>query len=75
MQYSGLSNMKKVYTECGGKSPNIIFDDCENLDKAAMGSANAIFFNQGEVCIAASRLIVHNRIKDDTRYVACPCVL
>ncbi len=64
MQYSGLSNMKKVYTECGGKSPNIIFDDCEDLDKAAMGSANSIFFNQGEVCVAASRLIVHNSIKD-----------
>ena len=64
MQYSGQSNMKKVYTECGGKSPNIIFDDCGDLDAVCAGSANAIFFNQGEVCVAASRLLVHNTIKE-----------
>ena len=65
MQYSGQSNMKKIFTECGGKSPNIIFDDCGDLDTVCTGSAHAIFFNQGEVCVAGSRLLVDNSIKDD----------
>ena len=62
MEYSGQSNMKKVYTECGGKSPNIIFADAQDLDKVCQGSANAIFFNQGEVCVAGSRLLVEQSI-------------
>jgi len=65
MQYSGQSNMKRIQLECGGKSPNIIFADYGNLDLAAEKSAYAIFGNQGEVCTAASRLIVQEEIKDD----------
>ena len=57
LQYSGQSNMKRVQLECGGKSPNIIFADCPDLDSAAEASAYAIFGNQGEVCSAGSRLI------------------
>ena len=53
--YSGQSNMKRVQLECGGKSPNVIFADCENLDTIVKVSAKAIFGNQGEVCTAASR--------------------
>ena len=64
MSYSAQSNLKKVWLECGGKSPNIIFDDCPDLDKVAKTSAGAIFYNQGEVCTAGSRLIVHKKIKD-----------
>lgn len=56
--------MKPVWLETGGKSPNIIFADCENLDKAADKAAFGIFFNQGEVCSANSRLLVENSIKD-----------
>ncbi|MGO2008166.1 aldehyde dehydrogenase [Vreelandella alkaliphila] len=65
MQYAGQSNLKRVYLECGGKSPNIIFADCQNLDKAAQYAATAIFHNQGEVCIAGSRLLVENSIRED----------
>ncbi len=65
LQYSGQSNMKRVQLECGGKSPNIIFDDCDDLDAAAEASAYAIFGNQGEVCSAGSRLIVHKEIEDE----------
>jgi len=51
--------------ECGGKSPNIIFADCHNLDAAAEASAYAIFGNQGEVCSAGSRLIIQKDIEND----------
>ena len=65
LQYSGQSNMKRVQLECGGKSPNIIFADCHDLDAAAEASAYAIFGNQGEVCSAGSRLIVQKEIEND----------
>ena len=65
LQYSGQSNMKRVQLECGGKSPNIIFADCNDLDAAAEASAYAIFGNQGEVCSAGSRLIVQKEIEND----------
>ncbi|MEO0810681.1 MAG: aldehyde dehydrogenase [Pseudomonadota bacterium] len=64
MQYSGQSNMKQVWPETGGKSPNLVFADCENLDAAADMAAFGIFFNQGEVCSANSRLYVERSIKD-----------
>jgi len=65
LQYSGQSNMKRVQLECGGKSPNIIFADCHDLDAAAEASAYAIFGNQGEVCSAGSRLIVQKDIEEE----------
>ena len=65
LQYAGQSNMKRVWLECGGKSPNIIFADCPDLDAAAEAAAIAIFFNQGEVCSAGSRLLVENNIRED----------
>jgi len=54
LQYSAESNMKQVWPETGGKSPNLIFEDC-NLDDAVAGAINGIFFNQGEVCSANSK--------------------
>ncbi len=63
--YSGESNMKRVWTEAGGKSPNIVFADAPNLDEAAQAAAGAICFNQGEVCTAGSRLLVEASIKDE----------
>ena len=65
MQYSGKSNLKRVSLECGGKTPHIILPDCPDLDKAASAVAWGIFFNQGEVCNAGSRLLVHEDIRDD----------
>lgn len=64
LQYSGRSNMKRVNLECGGKSPNIIMPDCPDLDAAIAAAAGGIFFNQGEMCSAASRLLVHESLHD-----------
>ncbi|MDI5936172.1 aldehyde dehydrogenase [Halomonas kalidii] len=64
MQYAGQSNLKRVYLECGGKSPNLVFADCKDLDGVARHAAAAIFHNQGEVCIAGSRLLVENSIRE-----------
>jgi acyl-CoA reductase-like NAD-dependent aldehyde dehydrogenase len=64
MQLAAQSNLKKVSLECGGKSPNIVLADCPDLDKAATAAAFAIFFNQGEMCSAGSRLLVDASIKD-----------
>ena len=64
MEYSGQSNLKQIWLECGGKSPHIIFDDCPDLDRAALAAAVGIFNNQGEVCIAGSRLYVHSKVYD-----------
>ena len=65
LQCAGRSNMKRAYMECGGKSPNIVFADAPDLAAAAQAAASGIFFNQGEVCTAASRLLVQREIKDE----------
>lgn len=65
LEYSGRSNMKVVSLECGGKSPHIVMADCGNLDLAATKAAWGIFFNQGEVCTAGSRLLVEEPIKEE----------
>ncbi|MCA0920687.1 aldehyde dehydrogenase [Pseudooceanicola nanhaiensis] len=62
-RYAGESNMKQVWLETGGKSPNLVFADAD-LDAAADMAAFGIFFNQGEVCSANSRLLVHASVKD-----------
>jgi betaine-aldehyde dehydrogenase len=60
---ASAGNLKKVQLELGGKGPNIVFDDA-NLVAAVNGSAWAIFHNQGQACIAGSRLILHEKIAD-----------
>jgi acyl-CoA reductase-like NAD-dependent aldehyde dehydrogenase len=64
LEYSARSNMKRVWLECGGKSPNIVLADCPDLDRAAAAAASAIFFNQGEMCSAGSRLLVEERVRE-----------
>ena len=64
LRYAGESNMKRVWLECGGKSPNVVFADYDNLDTVAEKAALGIFFNQGQVCSANSRLVVERSIKD-----------
>ncbi len=64
LEYAGRSNMKRVWLECGGKSPNIVFADVADLDRAAAAAASGIFFNQGEMCSAASRLVVHEDVRE-----------
>lgn len=56
-------NLKRVQLELGGKGANIVFDDA-NLDAAVNGAAWAIFHNQGQACIAGSRLMLHEKIAD-----------
>lgn len=64
MEYAGQSNLKRVWIEAGGKSPMLVFEDCEDIEKAASTAAAAIFSNQGEVCIACSRLYVQSSIRE-----------
>lgn len=64
MQYSGQSNIKRIGLELGGKSPQVVLADCEDLDGAARAVAAGIFANSGQVCNAGSRLIVEDKIKD-----------
>ena len=61
---AGQSNLKRAWTELGGKSPNIVFADCPNLDRAVDAAVRSIFFNQGESCNAPSRLFVEASIKE-----------
>jgi len=63
MRYSADSNMKPVWPETGGKSPNLIFADCD-FDAAVAGAVAGIFSNQGEICSANSRILVENSIKE-----------
>jgi acyl-CoA reductase-like NAD-dependent aldehyde dehydrogenase len=65
MQYAAQSNLKRVSLECGGKSPNIVMADCPDLERAARAAAGAIWYNQGEMCTAGSRLLVQEGIRDD----------
>jgi gamma-glutamyl-gamma-aminobutyraldehyde dehydrogenase len=62
--YAGQSNMKRVTTECGGKSPQIVLGDVPDLDTAVQYAVDGIYGNQGEVCNAGSRLLVEETILD-----------
>jgi 4-guanidinobutyraldehyde dehydrogenase/NAD-dependent aldehyde dehydrogenase len=64
LEYSGRSNMKRVWLECGGKAPNVVMGDVADIERAATAAAFGIFFNQGEMCSAASRLVVHESVRD-----------
>jgi acyl-CoA reductase-like NAD-dependent aldehyde dehydrogenase len=64
MQYSGQSNIKRIGLELGGKSPQVVLADCDDLDAAAAGIAAGIFGNSGQVCNAGSRLIVDAKVRD-----------
>ncbi|MFF7070307.1 aldehyde dehydrogenase [Streptomyces pseudovenezuelae] len=64
LRYSADSNLKRVWLELGGKSPNIILPDAPDLEQAAATAAWGIFFNQGEMCTAPSRLLVHSSIAE-----------
>lgn len=65
LEYSARSNLKRVYLELGGKSPNIVFADAPDLKQAAKVSAAGIFRNSGQVCVAGSRLLVQREVAED----------
>jgi gamma-glutamyl-gamma-aminobutyraldehyde dehydrogenase len=62
---SAQSNLKRVYLELGGKSPNIVFADAPDLAHAARVSAMGIYRNSGQVCVAGSRLLVQRSVHDE----------
>jgi gamma-glutamyl-gamma-aminobutyraldehyde dehydrogenase/4-guanidinobutyraldehyde dehydrogenase/NAD-dependent aldehyde dehydrogenase len=64
LQMAGQSNLKRAWTELGGKSANIVCADCPDLDAAVAGAIGSIYFNQGESCNAPSRLFVEESIRD-----------
>jgi len=65
LRYAAESNLKEVTLEMGGKNPAVVLDDAENLDRVAAHVVNGAFWNMGENCSAASRLIVQKGVKDD----------
>jgi acyl-CoA reductase-like NAD-dependent aldehyde dehydrogenase len=64
MELSGRSNGKPLLLECGGKSPQVVFNDIGDLDKVADAIVQSVLWNQGQVCSAHTRLIAHEQIKD-----------
>jgi gamma-glutamyl-gamma-aminobutyraldehyde dehydrogenase/4-guanidinobutyraldehyde dehydrogenase/NAD-dependent aldehyde dehydrogenase len=64
VQMAGQSNLKRAWTELGGKSANIVCADCPDLDTAVKAAIGSIYFNQGESCNAPSRLFVEASIKE-----------
>mmetsp|Transcript_8190 Transcript_8190/g.11807 ORF Transcript_8190/g.11807 Transcript_8190/m.11807 type:complete len:578 (+) Transcript_8190:118-1851(+) len=64
LKASADSNLKRVALECGGKSPQIIFEDAQDLDDVADNVMDGAYWNMGENCSCGSRLIVHKNIKD-----------
>ena len=60
---NSASNFKRTALELGGKAPQIVFDDAD-LDAALQGCAMGLFFNQGEVCAAGTRVIAHRKVYD-----------
>jgi gamma-glutamyl-gamma-aminobutyraldehyde dehydrogenase len=67
LRYAAESNLKQVWLECGGKSPNLVFADAD-LDEALEKALFGAFYNQGAVCSSNSRLLVQKSIAD--RFVA-----
>ncbi len=65
LQYAGQSNIKQVWLECGGKSPHLVFADAEDLVATAKQTAFGIWFNQGAVCSAHSRVLVERSVHDE----------
>jgi gamma-glutamyl-gamma-aminobutyraldehyde dehydrogenase/4-guanidinobutyraldehyde dehydrogenase/NAD-dependent aldehyde dehydrogenase len=61
---AGQSNLKRAWTELGGKSANIVCADCPDLDAAVAGAIGSIYFNHGESCNAPSRLFVEESIRE-----------
>jgi gamma-glutamyl-gamma-aminobutyraldehyde dehydrogenase len=65
LQYAGLSNMKRVALECGGKSPQVFMGDLSDMERAVIAAYSGIYANMGEVCNAGSRLLVERSIYDE----------
>jgi acyl-CoA reductase-like NAD-dependent aldehyde dehydrogenase len=64
IQRTAAQSMKRLTLELGGKSANVVLEDAD-LDKALAGAMNSTFRNQGEICTAGARLVVHERVADE----------
>ena len=64
MAAAGQSNMKRILLECGGKAANIVCEDCPDLDAVADGVTARMFWNQGQVCTAGTRLLVAESLRE-----------
>jgi gamma-glutamyl-gamma-aminobutyraldehyde dehydrogenase/4-guanidinobutyraldehyde dehydrogenase/NAD-dependent aldehyde dehydrogenase len=64
LAYSAESNLKEVSLELGGKSPQVVFADCPDVDAAAQAIAWGIFYNAGQTCHAGSRLVVEAAVEE-----------
>jgi aldehyde dehydrogenase (NAD+) len=64
LEAAGRTNLKRVSLELGGKSPNIVFADAD-MDQTIEGCHFGLFFNQGQVCCAGSRLFVEDKVYDE----------
>ena len=64
MVYAGQSNGKSVMLELGGKSPQIVFEDAADLTNLGVTLAQEAFYNSGQLCVAKTRLLVHENIKE-----------
>jgi 4-(gamma-glutamylamino)butanal dehydrogenase len=65
LKYAAESNLKRIILECGGKSPQVVFEDAADLEAVATHAVSAAFWNMGENCSCGSRLIVHQSVKDE----------
>jgi len=65
LELSGQSNGKPLLLECGGKSSQLVFDDVRDLDRVADATVESVLWNQGQVCSARTRLLVHEAIEED----------
>jgi gamma-glutamyl-gamma-aminobutyraldehyde dehydrogenase len=65
LKYAAESNLKRIILECGGKSPQVVFQDAPELEQVAAHAVAAAFWNMGENCSCGSRLIVHRAIRDE----------
>lgn len=64
LAYAGQSNMKRVYLECGGKGPYVVTDKCKRIEEAAKVLAANMFYNEGQICSAPSRVIINRKVMD-----------
>jgi len=65
LKYSAESNLKRIILECGGKSPQLVFEDAPDLETVANNAVGAAFWNMGENCSCGSRLIVHESLREE----------
>jgi acyl-CoA reductase-like NAD-dependent aldehyde dehydrogenase len=64
MQYAGQSNMKTLLLECGGKSPQVVFDDVGDIEALADALVQGFTFNSGQICVTGSRILVAAALHD-----------